>query len=209
MANIISKEDVKYEGKTGTPDEGMNIIMWNYDDSPEITEWKYTKEQLTPLGRWVFDDSEPGEGGMTYLDSIDKELEDELGHPTFEEALKKYPYWDVENETNHVVDVLDEYANYDFNEKFGKCQFYSYYASYFINDDDSGMTEDEIEDCEAFLEACKEYFECDYVWVTDVLDDSDFGDVEIPKGWRVKSYNGVEFLPGDVCTYLIQKSNKG
>ena len=107
------------------------------------------------------------------------------------------------------MESINEYMNFDFNSHFMRCKFYSYYAPYFINDDASGMTDDEIKDCEAFLAAVKAdleeygYTEC---YVVDVLDDDDFGNVEIPEGWEVKSFNGVKFLPGDVATYVIQKA---
>ena len=201
-----SKEDIKLKGRKGKPENGDTIIMWNYSDAPEIRQWSYNEGKLFPVARYVYDDAEPGEGQMVYLDSDDSQLEDEMGTPDFKDALKEYPYWDVEGAIYKVEASIEEYMNYDFNEKFAKVKFYSYYASYFVYNDASGMTDDEIKDCEVFEDALFNYLECDGISVVDVLDDSDFGDVEIPVGYRVKGYMGYTFLPGDVCTYVIQKS---
>ena len=197
----------RLKGLEGKPDNDTDIIMWKYDGSnSELTEWHYHDGDLEPKGRWVYDEGTDYDGssdnpGMVYLDSVDSELEEELGHPTFGEALDKWPKWNYEDKLYSVVDALDD--EIEDTMPYVRCKFYSYYGSYFINGDDSGMTDDEVEDCEAFLAAAEEYLGA--TRVTDVLDDADFGDVEIPKGNRCKGYNGVKFLPGDVCTYLLWK----
>lgn len=203
-----SKEDWKIKGRDGKPENGDEIITWNYSDDPEIREWTYEDGKLSPVCKYVWDDTEPGDGEMVYYDMVESEMKEEMGHPTLEEELKNFPNWDYEYNLYKITSSIEEYLNYDFNEKFAKCQFYSYYGSYFINDDDSGMTDDEVADCEAFEEALKEHLNCDSVWVTDVLDDTDFGYVEIPKGFKVHGYGGYRFLPGDVCTYVVQMEGR-
>ena len=202
--------DERLKGQQGKPDNDTDIIMWKYDGSDsELTEWHYFEGELSPKGRWVYDEGSDYDGssdnpGMVYLDSIDEELEGELGHPTFGEALDKWPHWDYIKELDKIIDTLDD--EIEATNPFVRCQFYSYYGSYFINGDDSGMTDDEVRDCEAFIDAAEKYVGA--TRVVDVLDDSDFGDVEIPKGNRCRSFNGVKFLPGDVCTYILAKDNQ-
>ena len=203
-----SKEDWKIKGRDGKPENGDEIITWNYSDSPEIRDWTYEDGKLSPVCKYVWDDTEPGDGEMVYYDMVESEMEEEMGHPTFEEELKNFPNWDYEHNVYKVTSSLEEYMNYDFNEKFAKCKFYSYYASYFVNDDGSGMNDAEIQDCIAFENALKAYLNCDSAWVVDVLDDADFGYVEVPNGFRINGYKGVRFYPGDVCTYVVQMEGR-
>lgn len=204
------KMDERLKGQQGRPDNDTDIVMWKYDgENSELTSWHYFEGELTPHERWVYDAGSDYDGsadnpGMVYLDATESEIEEELGHPTFGEALDKWPCWDYENNMYGIINALDN--EIEETSPFVRCQFYSYYASYFINSDDSGMTDDEVRDCEAFIAACEEYAGASYV--VDVLDnDNDFGYVEIPKGSYCKGYNGVKFLPGKVCTYILRKSN--
>lgn len=200
--------DERLKGRTDRPDNDTDIIMWKYDgEKSELTEWHYFEGDLTPVGRWVYDAGSDYDGsdenpGMVYLDSTESELEEEMGHPTFGEAKDKWPCWDYEDKLYSILDTLND--EIEANSPFIRCKFYSYYASYFINGDSSGMTDDEIKDCEAFLDAAERYVGA--TRVVDVLDSYDeFGDVEIPVGNRCRGYNGIKFLPGAISTYVLEK----
>ena len=203
--------DERLKGQQGKPDNDTDIVMWKYDGTnSELIAAHYLDGEITPVERWVYDEGSDYDGssdnpGMVYLDSTNRELEEEIGHPTFGEALEKWPCWEY-NENDRalyqIIDTLDD--EIEDNKPYVRCQFYSYYASYFINDDPSGMTDDEIEDCEAFLNACSMYVGASQV--VDVIDnDNDFGYVEIPKGNYCKGFDKVKFLPGKVCTYILKK----
>lgn len=86
-----------------------------------------------------------------------------------------------------------------------ECKFYDYAAPYFVNDDPSGLSDEDIEEVDLFYEAIQDEFPgIKSAYCVDVRDDSDFGSVELPLGRYLSSYKGHKFLRGDVCTYVFQ-----
>jgi hypothetical protein len=75
------------------------------------------------------------------------------------------------------------------------CKGPSYWASYIVNGDGSGMREDELAKCDAWLE----YHNARGWRVVSCEDDSDFSDCYI---------FGLGRFAGDVCTYILHGSNE-
>lgn len=127
-----------------------------------------------------------------------QDLIDIYGYPedrNYIEGLDEEDYYNGED-----YDSLSESSKF----KTIKVKFYTYAASYFVNGDSSGLSDEDLEECDFFEDLFKKEFKTEYFDCVDALDDEDFGYPELPLGYSLReNTKGHEFLRGDVCTYVF------